>query len=159
MAIKSNFTKAFYGFLCGMLIVSCDFTNANVKSVQEVTGNPKITAPEIDFSQIDSVECVYPKRANENKGTVSFFIKDSNFINTLKKDLAATQKPAAECTHEVKLYLYKKGEVFKTVYAALHPQCNYLAYAINGQPFFVPLSFNLHQLLRAHLTTATAPLL
>ena len=157
MAIKFNFKKAFHGILCSTIIMGCHFNQSNKKAA-EVISTSNVTGNGIDFSQIDSVECVYPKGAKENQQTGSFFIKEPLFINTLKNDLAATQKPAAECTHNVKLYLYKNGEVFKTVYVALPSQCNYLAYAVNSRSYFVPLSFKLHQLLQAHLTPAVSPL-
>ncbi len=45
-----------------------------------------------------------------------------------------------ECPHRIKMYLFKNGDVYKTVYASVEDSCSYLAYAVNSKPFYVALS-------------------
>src|SRR5688572_10029537 len=98
---KYNFKKAFYTFLCCVIILGCHFNNANEKSAPTVKNVQDKIASQFDFSQIDSVECVHFKKAKDQKETSSFVINDSFFINTIKNDLANASTPAEECTHEV----------------------------------------------------------
>lgn len=151
-----TFKKWFYGLLIVVGIMGCRFNNSKDVLIMQSADTVKSAESNIDFTRIDSVEFIYLKTINPQNQTKSFYIKDTTFINTLKTNLVVDGKPTEECTHEVKLYLYKNGSVYKTAYAALNKACNYLAYAVNGKPVFMPLSPTLQQLLRAHLKSRDA---
>ena len=101
----------------------------------------------IDFTVTDSAELVfYPNPANQ-KEFETFWIKDTATLRALVQNLSVPEIQMQECTHEVKLYLYDKGDVFKTVYASLAPDCQYLAFAVNASPHFYPLTPAMQQAL------------
>ena len=92
------------------------------------------------FVQIDSVEFYYYRHPHNQKEKETFLIKDSIFVKALVSNHQLKAIEKKECPHRIKMYLFKNGDVYKTVYASVEDSCNYLAYALNGKPFYVALS-------------------
>jgi hypothetical protein len=90
-----------------------------------------------DQWNMDSVEFIYyPDPANQKLFKYNI-ITDSSFLNSLQLNLSGTTGNFSECAHQIKMYLFKNGEVFKTVYVS--DSCQYLAFAQNSKPQFIKM--------------------
>ncbi len=122
----------------GISITACNNSNNQQRAKEETNMvNNKLTNL---FTQIDSVEFYYYSKPQNQKENETFLIRDTLFINALASNLQLQTTEKKECGHFIKMYLFKKGDVYKTVYASVGGSCNYLAYAVNGKPFYAELS-------------------
>ena len=144
--LKMHLKHLFLLFLLGFTLLSCN-SNCDKRPATDAALATIEEKEKIDFSETDSVEVIYYPQPQNQKEFETFFIKDSLFINVLTANLATDTLSKAECAHQVKLYLFRRGEVYKTVYAALQPECSYLAFAVNGKPQFYALDAPLQQAL------------
>ena len=104
----------------------------------------------INWHETDSVEFIFypdPKKQKEYK---HLFIRDSIFLKTLAGNLESATVPSKQCAHNSKFYLFKNGEVFKTVYVS--DSCNYLAYAVNSRQKFVIMNTAMKALIIEQVT-------
>lgn len=109
--------------------------NANIANASTAMAKPTPT-----IATPDSIELYYYPRPQNQKEFETFWIKDTTFINALAAELILPAVERNACPHQVKMYLYKRGEVYKTIYAAVEDSCHYLAYAVNGRPYFIPFN-------------------
>jgi len=144
--------------LFSLLIVGLFLNACNNKPViNKKVAESKNIQPAINFASTDSVEINFYKPSQQQKEKQTFLIKDTAFISALVTILEATPVDKNECSHTIKMYLFNKGEVYKTIYVAMGDSCQYLAYAVNSKSYFVPLGKSLknklQQLVSDHQTS------
>ena len=128
-------------FLLSACIAFYACNNGNEENT--ILANASATTTDVQIPTIaapDSVEFYYYPQPQNQKGFETFIVKDTVFINALTMQLVLPAISRSECPHNMKMYLYKNGEVYKTIYAALEDSGSYLAYAVNGQPYFIPMN-------------------
>jgi hypothetical protein len=91
-----------------------------------------------NFERTDSVELLFYPNPDEQKNYKFKRSTDRDLIKSLVRDLKAEPVTRSACAHYKKLYLFENGDVFKTIYVS--DSCKYLAYAVNGEQQFRPLS-------------------
>ena len=146
--------------LFSLLIVGMFLNACNNKSVgnKEFADSENASAA-INFASTDSVEINFYKPSKQQKEKQTFLIQDTAFISALVVNLNEAPVDKNECSHIIKMYLFNKGEVYKTIYVAMGDSCQYLAYAVNSKSYFVPLQMELEnrlvQLVLNHQTNET----
>lgn len=133
---KMKAKRLFFLLMVGMVLNACNSKSSINKELVE----SETTLPAINFTAIDSVEINVYKSSKHQKEKETFFIDDTAFINALAHNLSAKPVEQNECSHTIKMYLFNNGEVYKTIYVAIGESCQYLAYAVNSQSYFVPLN-------------------
>jgi hypothetical protein len=91
-----------------------------------------------NFDRTDSVELLFYPDPDQQKDYRFTRSTDRGLISSLVRDLKAAPVTKSACAHYKKLYLFEDGDVFKTIYVS--DTCRYLAYAVNGEQQFRPLS-------------------
>jgi hypothetical protein len=99
-----------------------------------------------NFDRTDSVELLFYPDPDQQKDYRFIRTTDRSLISSLVRDLKAAPVTKSECAHYKKLYLFENGDVFKTIYVS--DTCRYLAYAVNGEQQFRPLSEETLKLLK-----------
>ncbi|THU41417.1 hypothetical protein FAM09_04725 [Niastella caeni] len=133
-----------------VFIVAC---NSQVKNEKEQGADPvAVTSPDrIDVSKTDSIELLYyPDPANQRVYD-RMFIKDSIVIRLISNYILDTPAQKNACANDFKLFLFRNGEVYKTIYAATADSCRYFAYVINGVTHFTNLDDSARVLLKRQL--------
>lgn len=144
--------RLFFLLIAGVVLNAC-----NTKpTANMVMGESKNATTKINFSITDSVELNFYKQSGNQKEKQTFLIKDTTFINTLIQNLSVPIVDKNECSHNLKMYLFNNGEVYKTIYVALGDSCQYLAYALNSTSYFVPLNTELENKLQQLVTNFKA---
>lgn len=137
--ISSMFFKI--GLIAGMgFLISCGqnkSNQANLSNTAAVVNSDSVTTASRPFAMPDSIEIYFYPKPKKKQWYYSTFIKDGNQLRTLMNNVFDKPGIKTECVHDSKMYLYKKGEVYKTVYIATADTCTYFAYAINSQQHFI----------------------
>lgn len=136
-----------------LLIAACGDDDAGKSKVTGTSPSKQDTVP--DFAAADSVEIYFYPDPNETKVFTMAASSDAGFIRLLTRDLVAGEASISECPHPVKFYLFQQGNVFKTVY--LSDSCRYLAFSVNGEQYFRPLSDSLLNEVRKIRASAKTP--
>lgn len=92
------------------------------------------------FGDADSIEVYFYKDPANQKEFTRLFVTDSSKIDVLVQNLGNQDSAMQECPHDGKVFFYRNGDVFKTVYIATADTCSYLAYVINAKPYFIPMN-------------------
>ncbi|HEY0732204.1 MAG TPA: hypothetical protein VGD33_07290, partial [Chitinophagaceae bacterium] len=92
---------------------------------------------------IDSMELIFYPDPKNQRIFSNIIVHDTSFINSLKNNLKQSPFVTSECVHPFKIYLFSKGNVYKTIY--LSDSCNYLAFAQNNNQKFVMLEMGIKQ--------------
>lgn len=134
-----------YSFL--FLLLSCN------DAVQQTNGTVQTdsiaTAPVLDLDGTDSIEVLFYPDPNKQKEYKRLMVADTALINALRTNIVQDTVAHAECPHEVKMYWFRNGDVYKTVYAATADSCRYFAYAVNSRPQYVPMQDSVFALIRS----------
>ncbi len=93
-----------------------------------------------DFSQTDSMEVYYFPDEKNQKVFIRHLVSDTLALNSFISFLENPETDTKSCDNDYKMFLYRNGAVYKTVYAATSDSCNYLAYVVNGVSYFMPLT-------------------
>lgn len=132
--------------LFALLIAAC----GNSSNKTEHTNALKADREAAYFAAIekpDSIEFLFYPDPADQKNYQRTQLSDVVAIAALYKNLIQDTVTASECPHDVKLYFFRNGDVFKTIYAATNNNCRYLAFAINSKPFYTPLQTDVAALL------------
>jgi hypothetical protein len=126
-------------FLWVALAAACtnNTKTASVKQNEKTAADTNSPAAELEFHNTDSMEFIYYPDSDNQKLYKHQFLKDSAALTQITDNLAGDTVSLNACPHYSKFYLFRSGEVYKTIYVS--DSCKYLAYAINSRQYFVPL--------------------
>jgi len=124
-------------FFFWLLCVTACADRSQKKEVVAVGRDASVAAAPDDISTTDSVEIYHYPDPDDQKVFERINTSDPGLIALLAKNLERPDISSEACPHFTKLYLLRKGEVFKTVYVS--DSCGYLAYATNGNRVFKQL--------------------
>jgi hypothetical protein len=99
------------------------------------------------FANTDSIEVYFYKDPARQKEFTKLFVTDKALISVLVGNLDHQSVEMKECPHDGKMFFYRSGSVFKTVYISTADTCRYLAYTINATPHFVLISDSAYSLI------------
>lgn len=125
------------------LTACIDTSNKSTNGIETI--NPKeIYESHDEFRNgIDSLELIfYPDPKNQSIFS-NIIVHDTLLINSLKSNLKQSSFATTECVHPFKIYLFGKGNVYKTIY--LSDSCNYLAFVQNNNQKFIMLEMEVKQ--------------
>jgi len=110
------------------------------------------------MQQTDSLELIFFKEPENQRFFTYHPTTDKELIAALVKDVSGPVQPENSCMKEGKIYCFKKGEIFHTIYFAyLDPSCKFLRYIKNGNLYYFPLSEALQQKLEDYKAIAKEP--
>jgi hypothetical protein len=133
-----------------VMLSACNSTATGGKE-KKADSLPVTPTDRIDFSGTDSIELYHYANPANQREFYRTFIRDSGFIQQITNDIMDTTIQKAPCANDFKLYLFKNGAVYKTIYAATSDTCGYLAYVINGVTYFTHLNDTAKALLNSHV--------
>ncbi|RYG33377.1 MAG: hypothetical protein EOO01_33275 [Chitinophagaceae bacterium] len=87
-----------------------------------------------DLQKTDSLELIFFRSPDSLRYFTYLPLTDGQFIGSLVRDLQQDTIPGMSCMKEGKIYLFKNGQIFNTVffgYADKH--CTFLRYINNGR--------------------------
>lgn len=108
-------------------------------------------AESIDLSNTDSVELLHFNDPANQRIYSRSVINDTHFIQQVIRNVQNTPVQHASCSNDFKLFFFRNGDVYKTIYAATADTCRYFAYVINGQTFFTDMNDSALALLKAQV--------
>jgi len=99
-----------------------------------------------DLEQTDSVEVIYFRSPDSVRYFTYLALTDKKFIGSLIKNLQQDTVPEFSCLKEGKIYLFKKGEIFNTVFFGyIDSDCSFLRFIKNGKLYCYSLQPSLKQ--------------
>ena len=127
------------------IILSLLFSACNNHSSEQVSSADTTALSGNNNSkwEIDSLEFIYYPNFSDQRLFKNINVKDRLFLNTLQWTLSRANENFVECSHPVKMFLFNKGNVFKTIYAS--DSCNYIAYAHNSNQKYIRLQNDVRQ--------------
>ena len=106
----------------------------------------------------DSVQIIYFKTPEDPRYFTYTSVNDADFIGPLVKDVTAETIPENNCMKEGKIYCYKNGEIFNTIFFAyLDDACPILRYIKNGNLYYFPMSTKVKAGLERYNAIAKEP--
>ena len=126
------------------VFVACNNEAPSVAAVQNRTDG-------LDLSATDSIELYHYADPKDQKKFYKKFITDTGFIQQVIKNLQEAGIEKTSCENDFKMFLYRNGEVYKTIYAATPDSCRYYAYIIDGITYFKPLDDSAVRMLKGQL--------
>jgi hypothetical protein len=111
-----------------------------------------------EMAQTDSLELIFFKTPDSTRFFTYQPTTDKELINALVKDVNGEIQSENPCMKEGKIYCFKKGEIFNTLFFAYKdPGCNVLRYIKNGKLYYFPLSETVKKKLDNYKLTARDP--
>lgn len=111
-----------------------------------------------EMAQTDSLELIYFRTPDSPRYFTYLPTTDKELINALVSDVSGKIQPENQCMKEGKIYCFKKGEIFNTIFFAYtDPGCNVLRYIKNGKLYYFPLSEALRKKLDTYKAAAREP--
>jgi hypothetical protein len=111
-----------------------------------------------EVSETDSVEVIFFKDPENQRFFTYLRVTDKKFIYDLVTDLSDEVQPENSCIKEGKIYCFKNGQIFNTVYFAYtDTKCSFLRYIKNGNLYCFPISEKTKKKLSDYKKTATEP--
>jgi hypothetical protein len=111
-----------------------------------------------EMSETDSLELIFFKTPDSTRFFTYQPTTDKELINALVKDVSGEVQAGNPCMKEGKIYCFKKGEIFNTLFFAYKdPGCNVLRYIKNGKLYYFPLSETVKKKLENYKLTAREP--
>lgn len=119
------------------------------------------TRPDLmaDLDKTDSIELIFFRSPDSVRYFTYLPLTDKKFIGTLVQQMKQDTIPEISCMKEGKIYLFRNGEIFNTVFFGYADQeCNFLRYIKNGRLYCYPLSADFREQLRAKKNLSKEPL-
>lgn len=132
--MKTNPLAALLGFI---FLVGCNNNTTKQPKQEPAQQAGQSTLP--DLSETDSIELIYYPNPADQRNYERLVLTDTALVRNLTGMMMEDTARLSECPHPVKLYLFRKGDVYKTVYANTSDSCRYFAYAIGAKPVYVPM--------------------
>lgn len=140
--------KNFFFIFSFCFLFSCSNEPENNSSLASTTENERVTSqPGLNLSGTDSIELYFYKDPGKKKEYTKLMVRDVSAITAFVNNLEKETMQRNECPHDSKVFLFRNGEVYKTIYVATSDTCRYLAYAVHARQYFVPLDDSVSQLL------------
>lgn len=132
-------------------LFACNYGDSTENKSTDADSTVAALAVQIDLSNTDSVELLYFTDPANQKIYSRSVLKDTGFIEQISRNIQSLPVQHATCGNDFKLFYYRNGEVYKTVYGATADTCRYFAYIINGQTFFTDMNDSSLALLKAQV--------
>ncbi|MET0298926.1 MAG: hypothetical protein ABW036_04165 [Flavitalea sp.] len=111
-----------------------------------------------DLDSADSAEILYFRTPDSSRYFTYLPTRDKAFLGELISNLKQDTVQPITCMKEGKIYLFKNGEIFNTVFFGyLDKECRFLRYIKNGNLFHYALSEPLQASLEKLKTDAKEP--
>lgn len=111
-----------------------------------------------EMAQTDSLELLYFKTPDSPRYFTYVPTTDRLLIDALVKDVSGKLQPENPCMKEGKIYCFKKGEIFNTIFFAYSdPDCRLLRYIKDGKLYYFPLSELVMKKLEDYKLSAREP--
>lgn len=111
-----------------------------------------------EMAETDSLELIFFRSPDSPRHFTYLPTTDKELIDAVVKDVSGKIQPGNQCMKEGKIYCFKKGEIFNTIFFAyLDPGCNVLRYIKNGKLYYFPLSEAVKKKLETYKLTAREP--
>ena len=111
-----------------------------------------------EMQETDSLDLIFFKSPDNQRFFTYTTSTDKGLINALVSDVSGPVQPENPCLKEGKIYCYKKGEIFNTIYFAyLDNNCRFLRYIKNGNLYYFPISETVQEKLAGYKTIAKEP--
>jgi uncharacterized ParB-like nuclease family protein len=111
-----------------------------------------------EMAETDSLELLFFRSPDSPRYFSYLPTTDKELINALVKDVSGKIQPENQCMKEGKIYCFKKGEIFNTIFFAYtDPGCNVLRYIKNGKLYYFPLGATVKKKLEAYKVAAREP--
>ena len=138
-----------------LIVAACNNTvnNTKKKEVHDDSSSAFVNNS-TGFANTDSIEVYFYADPANQKEFTRLFVTDKASISVFAENLDHQPAEINECPHDSKMFLYRNGEVYKTVYISTADTCRYLAYAINANPQFVRINDSLYNLMNKLKTMA-----
>lgn len=137
------------------LLISCFLFSFIVMSCKE-----KITGKKLmpEMQQTDSIELIYFKSPDSTRYFTYLPMNDSTFIKSIVDDVNGEVQPENPCMKEGKIYCFKKGQVFNTIFfAAADKDCTLFRYIKNGNLYYFKMSGDVKEKLLKFKSFAREP--
>lgn len=142
------YTLFFFSILVIMTACNSGASNKKDKAADSAAVSSVAPAEQFDISKTDSIELLHFPDANNQKVYNNKIVKDTAFISQITNYVLATPVQKKPCANDYKLYLFRNGDVYKTIYASISDSCRYFAYVINGVTHFTNLNDSAIALLK-----------
>jgi hypothetical protein len=110
------------------------------------------------MAQTDSLELIFFRSPDSPRYFTYLPTTDKELIDALVSDVSGKVQPENQCMKEGKIYCFKKGEIFNTIFFAyMDPGCTVLRYIKNGKLYYFPLSEAVKKKLETYKLTAREP--
>ena len=111
-----------------------------------------------EMAETDSLELIFFRTPDSPRYFTYIPTTDKELINALVKDVSSKQQPENPCMKEGKIYCFKKGEIFNTIFFAYtDPDCRLLRYIKNGKLYYFPLGETVKMKLETYKVAAREP--
>ena len=120
----------------------------------------KLTGKELmpDMKQTDSVEILFFKNPENQRFYTYLPVKDKEFIYDLVTDVSGEVQPENPCIKEGKIYCFKNGQIFNTIFFAYaDPECSFLRFIKNGKLYYFSMSESIKKNLIEYKQLAWEP--
>ncbi len=111
-----------------------------------------------EMAQTDSLELIYFRTPDSPRYFTYIPTTDKELIDALVKDVSSKLQPENPCMKEGKIYCFKKGEIFNTIFFAYtDPDCRLLRYIKDGKLYYFPMSETVMGKLKDYKLRAREP--
>lgn len=111
-----------------------------------------------EMAETDSLELIFFKSPDSPRYFTYLPTTDKELIKALVSDVSGKIQPGNRCMKEGKIYCFKKGEIFNTIFFAYtDPGCNVLRYIKNGKLYYFPLGETVKKKLETYKLAAREP--
>lgn len=111
-----------------------------------------------EMPQTDSLELIFFRTPDSPRYFTYLPTTDKELIEALVSDVSGEVQPENPCMKEGKIYCFRKGEIFNTIFFAYtDPGCYVLRYIKNGKLYHFPLSETVRKKLQHYKQLAREP--
>ena len=142
-----------------MKTVACTFISLWLVAAA-CSGKKKVTGMDLypEMQETDSLDLIFFKTPEDQRWFTYAPSTDKELINALVSDVSGEVQPENPCLKEGKIYCYKKGQIFNTIYFAyLDENCRFMRYIKNGNLYYFPLSETVQKKLAEFKAIAKEP--
>ena len=139
-----------YRLLISFFIFSCIVAGCKEK----ITGKKLMP----DMQQTDSIELIYFKSPDSTRYFTYLPMNDSSFIKSIIDDVNGEVQPENPCMKEGKIYCFKKGQIFNTIFFAVADKnCTLFRFIKNGNLYYFKMSDDVKEKLLKFKSFAREP--
>ncbi len=111
-----------------------------------------------EMAQADSLELIFFKTPDSPRYFTYLPVTDKELIDALVSDVSGEIQAGNPCMKEGKIYCFKKGGIFNTIFFAYKdPGCKVLRFIVNGKLYYFPLGETVQRKLSEYQLIAREP--